>query len=553
MTAALKIFDTNTLRKILSEIDNKVQSEIGQIKTKIKQHELEIYNKWKLLYKKCNPVDYLINSSYTSRRAKCLKDCYDNIDMFSTFISNYTRTLNDMLNMYDSFVTRVKTSAEHVDSIALRVKFIESEIIDVFSEFKIYVTSFGKHGVLYVTPLRFYKLHEFIYIFTGEQLKLPTVDLDKTLEDLAIYLTTNKIEPVNNAKALICDTRVCSYTTTDDTQRDITASPITSVDAFGGDNVATINLGDITDIQFEAMSVANDDWFEDELKTNEEPAVVATVSAPDDTIAANTTTTTTTITNPTTENVNTHDLFYRLYDNEEINEILLTHPEVIAYSKIIYEKLLTPDDYNIIDDAEIKNYVTMIRKYLRDLYHEADMRDDARGLQVTLPEYLRKVFRPVSVCGNGSCFYSALSTQMLGNASLASVLRVIIVYHMKINKWWILNNFYIDLSGDTTFNDLVRKSLLSHEYVDGGFTPVMMSIILDKPINIYGHTKNTFIRINSWVFQSLKTHRANQLSEFYLYLHENHYTALELLQNDTSNIPHLDDYKADVFSTFVLI
>lgn len=550
--SALDVFDTGTLRELLAKINSETQNGIMEIKTNLKRHELEIYNKWKSLYKKCNPVDYLINSSNTLGKTKCLQNCYENIGKFSTFIQNNYRTLIGMLGMYDSYSTRLKTSAENVDSIVVRIKFLESEINKVISKFKLYISNFCNIGILYVTPLSFYKLYDFIYDFTGEQLKLPILYLDDTLNRVTIYPNKNNINSSTNtatqSETALCDTRLYSSKATDDNHE---STPVISVaqqqtptpvisdnnDDFDITNTSFMDIDEISDVQLELMSIDSaNSWFEDELKPTEE-----ILDGLDDVL------------NLQSVPIYTdQSLFYKLHSDEAINEVLVDRQEAIEYSKIIYGKLLTPD-YNIIDNAEIKNYVTMIRMYLRSLYHEKDMREDARGLRVSLPEYLRKAFKVIPVCGDGSCFYSALSVQMIGDSSLSDVLRVIIVYHMKINESWILQNFDIDLKEYTTFDDLVQKSLSSNEYIDGGYPPVMMSIILDKPINIYGYAEGTFLRINSWVFQSLRAYRADQLSEFYIYLHENHYTALELLTNDTSNIPPLDDYKVDVFSTFALV
>lgn len=555
---ALKVFDTSQLRNLLMKIYDKTQTTVIQIKAKLKRHELEIYNKWKILYKKCNPVDYLLNSSCTLSQNNCLRDCYTNIDKFLIFMQTNNRKVRDMLDMYDVNVRSLGTAAEHDDSIILRVIFLESEIIRTISDVKRHVVSFGKHGVLYVTPLRFYKLYEFVEVFIGIPLKLPTLNLDDTLNDLTIYLTNNKIEvpykkPIYASTTTkpeigvseLCGTRVCSRKSTDDKHEFVpntmmeTAFYRTDVCRQSGrsdkSNCSSMNLGDVSDSQFESMSVANS-WFEDELKPRDD---VSDSSEHSDDKS---------VERDTLRNTET-SLFHELYNDNTIDDAPWNFQQVLNHSKIIYERLLQPGN-EIIYDETIRTYVGIICKYLRGLYRKNVMQENVRGLPIVLPEYLRKVFRAVPVCGDGSCFYSAMSMQIIGDTTLAYILRVIIVYHMQINKWWILNNFYIDLDGNTRFDDVVKKSLLPNEYIDGGYPPVMMSIILHRPINIYGYARGTFVRINPWVFQSLKTHRPDQLSEFYVYLHDNHYTALELLKNDTSDIPQLDDYNANVFSTF---
>lgn len=557
-------FDTILLKDFLDKIHEKTRNEITQIKKTLRQHELEIYNKWKVLYKKCNPVDYLVNSSETSRKTLCLQDCYRNIDKFSRFMERNYHTFIDMLSMYDCYMSRLKAAEHDVSTTQRRINVIELNISKATYKLKNYVTSFMS-GILYVTPSRLYKLNDFVRVFTGKSLKLPTVNIKDTLDSLTIYVTKNKsnsTERRNNEKnglgvnEVVCHTRSCNRTgdelvcnsnilqTTTQPQRHNDSQPMTVIK----DNEISCQNGvcrrpneySLVDdtLDSDSMSIDSaDSWFEDELKVSDDTVDMGNSAfrvSHDPELSTD------------------KSSFHRLHADEEPEDVPLSPEIVYRYNEIVYEKLQTPD-YDIIHDVDIKNYVSMIRKYLRNLYHERSIPENTRGLQVSLPEYLRKTFKAIPVCGNGSCFYGALSIQIIGDESLSGVLRVLLVYHMKINKLWIIHNFYINISADKTFDDLIQESLSSNEYIDGGYPPVIMSIILDRPINIYGYEKNTFMRINSWVFQSLKNHRANQLSEFFLYLHENHYTALVLLKNDTSNIPPLEDYKVDVFSTFTLV
>lgn len=587
----IEVFDTDKLSDLLESIHAETRRGIIKTHEDTRRYERDTYDKWRELYKKCNPIDYLINSSASSIKTKCLRDCYDNMNKFLIFITDTHRKLLGMFGVYESYVARAR-SDECDASILRRLGIIESQIIKNVSKLQTYIESFDKLGILYVSPLRFYRLFEFIKVFTGQPLELPTLKIDDTMKSLTIYLRTNKkivtvtgycvtrndkrltTEPMNDTEVQETPRRDYKLpppsSSSPPPPPSLPPPPLVDRGYFCRNSVcrqsarsakseisSLINLGDTSDFQFESMSIGDssrirsdiddtDSWFEDEL-------IVSSEDIPNDLMLLNNDDIEEIVAVDASITDSLYDRLYANYDGDQ--EMLPSKREAMDYGEIVYAKLNTQSTLEIEHDDEIRKYITHIRKYLRSLYNESmnTTRDDPHGLQIALPEHLRKVFRAVSVCGDGSCFYSALSVQMISDSSLARLLRILVVYHMIINKWWILNNFYVNLNGDMTFNDLVKQSLSSREYIDGGYPPVMMSIILNRPINIYGHSKNTFIRINSWVFQSLETHRADQLSEFYVYLDESHYTALALLKNDTSNIPHLDDYKADVFSTFTLV
>uniref|UniRef100_A0A0C9RH44 Vrtn protein n=1 Tax=Fopius arisanus TaxID=64838 RepID=A0A0C9RH44_9HYME len=510
------------LKNIITQINDETLGKIEEIRGDIKTHEIAIYNKWKNLYKQCNPVDYLLNSSNILHKSKCLQDCYDHIRKFSIFIQNNYDLVLKKFNLYDSYVNRLENYSESSDALGFRLNYIESEVVESIEKFLTFVMKFVNLGLLHVSSNRIYKLSDFILDFTEQSLKLPTLKLNDTIDDLTIYITQNKINStvgkvktgVINSTASSTDMTTTQYDNTNNSDKASDTQPSPIADTEGG----LVDLDLDLEAQFEVMMQGGL-----RKSTNAKPPSISMESPP-------------------------------LLNTNDIDDIL-DYTQVIEYNNIIYDKLLLDlesPSYDIMYDDEVKKYVVMICKYLRNMYYNESIPEQKDFIKITLPEYLRKTFKAVGVCGDGSCFYNAISVQLIGNTSLANVLRTIIVYHMKLNKWWLITYFYINLNDNKTFEQLIRDSLLSSTYVDGGYAPVMMSIILNKNINIYGYKSGTYLRINLWVFHTTKNHRTNQ--EIYLYLDNNHYSALELWDKNTlSNIPYLTEYQVDAFSDFITL
>lgn len=431
----MDILNTQLMIQLINEIIELIDNDVMQIYTDLKSIESQLLKKWLLLYKRCNPLDYLINAQQYKRPLKqAFNYCLELLLKYKDYNNELKLSLNQYIDQQD--VTKMK---------------------ECIKKFHTCVSQFIDTGILCISNDQIYKLEKFIQNFTTSTYKL-------------------KLNNISRIKIL---------------------------------------LDELTKV-YESNN---------ELSTTPQPTT-------DKPLSFNTTTTITTITPTSTTTTTSEDL--------NAMDESLTQNDIIQTTIDLRDIVLLLDVYSIIQNYNIRTILSKISNYLQNQYYNdlLTLNVDS-GINVNLPKHLRKAFRIIPICGDGSCFYNALSVQMCGTTDLSLVLRTILVYYMIINESWIIKNFYI--SNNTSFKTLLINSLNSTEYIDDTYPPIMMSLILKRPINIYGQTLNQFIRINPSPVTDTK------IDEFFLYLHDNHYTALAQY-NRQSKPPPLNDYKLDDIS-----